>query len=75
MTCIGEDNTINYQFIARIDTIGKVGIKDGSGKENVNDVVRFPNPLASDIHGSWGTWLISHCLRVYTGGENLQLIW
>ena len=55
MTCIGEDNTINYQFIARIDTIGKVGIKDGSGKENVNDVVRFPNPLTSDIHGSWGT--------------------
>ena len=59
MTCIGEDNTINYQFIARIDTIGKVGIKDGSGKENVNDVVRFPNPLAIaiaiDFQVSWGT--------------------
>ena len=24
-----------------------------------NLVIRFPNPLATGIHGSWGTWLLS----------------
>ena len=27
-------------------------------------LVRFPNPLASDIHGSWGTWLAVALLHI-----------
>ena len=28
-----------------------------SGCISQTQLVRFPNPLATDIHGSWGTWL------------------